>query len=69
MFSFDKLQKQCRIAWDTAEENHFNVHTENGIVKFKLKDGVHVHKMSDDHKKEAAAARGSIDQGGVKSLS
>ena len=48
---------------DTAEENCFDVHGDDGVVKFELKDGVCVHKPSENCKQNAATARESVEQG------
>jgi hypothetical protein len=47
IFGFSKLEDQCRITYDSRVEHAFNVHTNNGIVKFtRTKDGLYVYRPS-----------------------
>jgi hypothetical protein len=53
IFGFAKLEDQCRITYDSAVESAFNVHTKDGIVKFKRnEDGLLTYKPSDEYLKD-----------------
>jgi hypothetical protein len=55
IFGFAKLEDQCRITYDSSIEKAFNVHTDDGIVKFKRnKDGLYVYRPSKNYLKGVA---------------
>jgi hypothetical protein len=55
IFGFSKLEDQCRITYDSSVEHAFNVHTNNGIVKFtRNKDGLYVYRPSQHYLNEVA---------------
>jgi hypothetical protein len=44
IFGFSGLEDQCRITYDSSVEKAFNVHTNDGSVKFKRNaDGLYVY--------------------------
>jgi hypothetical protein len=50
IFGFAKLEDLYRITYDSNIEKAFNVHTNDGIVKFKRNDnGLCVHRPSDEY--------------------
>jgi hypothetical protein len=55
IFGFSKLEDQFRITYDSSVEHAFNVHTNNGIVKFiRNKDGLYVYRPSQNYLDEIA---------------
>jgi hypothetical protein len=50
IFGFARLAEQYRITYDSDIENAFNVHTNDGIVKFKKnEDGLYVYRPSPEY--------------------
>jgi hypothetical protein len=55
IFGFFRLAEQYRITYDSDIENAFNVHTNDGIVKFKKnEDGLYVYRPSPQYLKNIA---------------
>jgi hypothetical protein len=56
IFGFAKLEDQYRITYDSSVEKAFNVHTNDGIVKFERNsDGLYTYRPSKEYLKDVAA--------------
>lgn len=69
IFGFSKLEDQCRITYDSSVEKAFNVHTDDGIVKFERnKDGLYVYRPSNDYRQSVADDKDSTKPNKGKGL-